>query len=106
MVPKRRGPSHAEQPLYYFRTENTRPGDILLNTNPNHWLSTTIRKATKSPISHAAICSDLGVFVEALGPGVHILALDQTATAYPESLRFLRLRADIPNATTIARMAG
>lgn len=56
--------------VYRFIESALRPGDILLSTNPTSITSWSIRAATRSPYSHAAICYRPPEFLEAIPAGV------------------------------------
>lgn len=56
--------------LYRFDIDSLLPGDVILTTNRRSLISAVIRKVTKSNFSHAAICSDPPILIEAIGPGV------------------------------------
>jgi hypothetical protein len=90
-----------------------RPGDILLTRvpmsfdDPATWASHMIQKVTKSPYSHAALCVEPGLFIEAVGTGVGRLAPIHAAARSVENIRVLRPRKDtVPqSATAIRRIA-
>lgn len=95
-----------DKPIHMFKHEESLTGDIILNTNPNGIVSIGIRKATKSPISHAAICTSPGFFIEADGHGVHRFLLDVMCVQDLGSVHYLRLKEEVPNSIAIATKAG
>jgi uncharacterized protein YycO len=92
--------------LNYVDSSKLRPGDILLSTDPDSAVSNAIRKTTRSRYSHAAIFIGNGEFVEAVGLGVHRFLVDSTAVGNRENVLFLRLKDSVPQAQSIALLAG
>lgn len=101
-------PSAAKQEAaYVFESARLLPGDIVLSTVPADLLSRTIRVATWSAFSHAAICSEPGLLVEARGLGVARVSVGRLAVRELSTLRVLRLRADsVQGAARIAATAA
>ena len=92
--------------FYCFDTTRTQPGDIILTGSPTGKNSRVIRGWTGSDFSHAGICFDSGVFVEALGMGVRRFNLARMATRSLKNVRFLRLKDEIPDREKITKKAG
>jgi hypothetical protein len=68
------------------------PGDVLLTTNPKSPLSFAIRKATKSPYSHAIICVNPPWCVESIGYGVLRFMINRFLLTEKENIRVFRLK--------------
>jgi hypothetical protein len=83
--------------LYAFNIDKVRTGDILLTRvdfslgDTSTYASKVIQRFTKSTFSHAALCIDYGMFIEAIGTGVCRLAIMATAAHKRENVRLLRL---------------
>ena len=92
--------------FYCFDTTLTQPGDIILTGSPTGKNSRIIRGWTGSDFSHAGICFDSGIFIEALGKGVRRFNLARMATRSLKNIRFLRLKDEIPDRERIAKKAG
>jgi len=96
--------------VYRFIESAIRPGDILLSTDRTAKASNLIRKATRSPYSHAAICCNPPEFLEAIGTGVSRLNVTRLFVQDKSYVAIMRLKADFQrNAETAlnaARAAG
>lgn len=92
--------------IYIFDSAKILTGDILLSTAPKSPKSAVIRRQTKADYSHAAICTEPGLFIEAIGLGVRRFAIGRMAVRERRHACLLRLRADVPNAGVISRLAG
>ena len=77
---------------FFVDPEALLPGDVLLTTNPKSPFSFAIRKATGSPYSHAILCTDPPMCVEAVGHGVLRFVISQLLIQEKDNLRVLRLR--------------
>jgi hypothetical protein len=77
------------------------PGDILLTRVPLNLLdpstltSTAIRVGSRTPFSHAALCIEPGLMIEAVGVGVCRFALAPTGVRSRSNVRLLRLNLDV-----------
>jgi hypothetical protein len=98
--------------LYALDTHRTRPGDILLTRVPMSfddqatWASHVIQKVTKSPYSHAALCIEPGLFIEAIGTGIGRLVPAQACARATENIRLLRPHPDeVPQIAAVLRRA-
>jgi hypothetical protein len=101
LTPPREFAIHSENmnsdAIYAFDIDRIRTGDILLTrvdftlADPRTYVSTIIQRFTKSPFSHAALCIDYGMFIEAIGTGVCRLAIMATGAHNRENVRLLRL---------------
>jgi uncharacterized protein YycO len=92
--------------FYCFEVTKILPGDILLTASPSGKNSKVIRKFTQSDFSHAAICTEPGIFVEAVGPGVRRVNLGRMAVRDLANAKLLRLKNEVPNYQTIAETAA
>ena len=86
-------------------------GDIVLSTDPTDTVSRLIRLSTGGKYSHAAICTRVGLLMEATTTnnwegGVRRSSIMRIVAGDPASLRILRLRQEIPNRDTIAKKAA
>ena len=84
-------PSEDEDVLYVLDPEKVLVGDIVLTTG-DRWTSWTIRTITRSPFSHAAICTRRDMLVEAQPTGVTRALVGATCSPTTENLAVLRLR--------------
>jgi hypothetical protein len=98
--------------LYALDTHRTRPGDILLTRVPMSfddqatWASHVIQKVTKSPYSHAALCIEPGIFIEAIGTGIGRLVPVQACARATENIRLLRPdKEEVPQLAAVLRQA-
>ncbi|MGC2809067.1 MAG: hypothetical protein WA303_01680 [Bradyrhizobium sp.] len=88
------------------------PGDILLTRvpfdllDPSTYAGVAIRGATLAPFSHAALCIEPGLMIEAIGTGVCRLALGQTGSRQRRNVKLLRLTLDVPDGHIIAQKAA
>ena len=88
------------------------PGDILLTRvpfdllDPSTYAGVAIRGATLAPFSHAALCIEPGLMIEAIGTGVCRLALGQTGSRQRRNVKLLRLTLDVPDGHIIAQKAS
>jgi hypothetical protein len=96
--------------IYTLESHRVRPGDILLTRVPMSfddqatWASHIIQKVTKSPYSHAALCIEPGLFIEAVGTSVARLVPARTAAHALDNIRVLRPRKDqIPQIAAVLR---
>ncbi len=99
--------------IYALDTHRVRPGDVLLTRVPMSfddkatWSSHMIQKVTKSRFSHAALCIEPGVFIEAVGTGIARLVPVQAGLKDEANICVLRLRTDsVAQATSVARRAA
>jgi hypothetical protein len=89
--------SHAIS-VYAFDIDRVMPGNILLTRvdfslkDTKSYVGAIIQRLTDSPFSHAALCIDYGMFIEAIGTGVCRLAIMATGAHKKENLRLLRLK--------------
>ncbi len=86
-------------------------GDIVLSTDPTDTVSRLIRLTTGGNYSHAAICTRVGLLMEATTTkdwegGVRRSSIMRIVAGDPASLRILRLRQEIPNRDAIAKKAA
>jgi hypothetical protein len=98
--------------VYGLDLDRVFPGDILLTRarfrvrDRSTYESKAIRLGTGGRFSHAALCIEYGLFIEAIGWGVCRLAFMQTGAREKENIQLLRLRSDAPNAPRIAQLAA
>lgn len=77
------------------------PGDILLTRvplnllDPSTFTSAGIRAGSRTPFSHAALCVEPGLMIEAVGTGVCRLALGPTGVRSRSNVKLLRLNLDV-----------
>jgi hypothetical protein len=91
--------------FYIFDPDAIQAGDILLTRAPS-LKSKTIRKVTKTPFSHAALCINYGHFIEAIGSGVCRFNIMAVGVRDKDNVRLLRLKPSVPNAEAISRTAA
>ena len=78
------------------------PADILLTRVPLNLLdtstfnSTAIQAATGAPFSHAALCIEPGLLIEAIGTGVCRLGLGQTGARSNKNVKLLKAQSRCP----------
>jgi len=114
--PITRGTSRSirKQSRHYVRLDKSRrlfgidaskleEGDVLLLATPPSATRYVIRKVTSSRFSHAAICSNAPLFVEAIGVGVCVFTIDKIVVSNPRSIRLLRVHS---RHSAVARRAG
>ncbi|WP_441238922.1 hypothetical protein [Bradyrhizobium sp. 930_D9_N1_4] len=88
------------------------PGDILLTRVPLNLLdpstltSTAIRVGSRTPFSHAALCIEPGLMIEAVGTGVCRFALAPTGVRSRSNLKLLRLNLDVVDGPWRAQLAA
>lgn len=88
------------------------PGDILLTRIPLHlfdpstFTSTAIRAASRTPFSHAALCIEPGLMIEAVGTGVCRFALAPTGVRSRSNVKLLRLNLDVVDGPWRAQSAA
>lgn len=88
------------------------PGDILLTRVPLNLLdpstltSTAIRAGSRTPFSHAALCIEPGLMIEAVGAGVCRFALAPTGVRSRSNVRLLRLNLDVVDGPWRAQSAA
>ena len=126
----RRGEAKSSIKAFVFVPRFVCPGDILLTRVPLNLLdtstfnSTAIQAATGAPFSHAALCIEPGLLIEAIGTvrrqlawpatvivvlygnGVCRLALGQTGARSNKNVKLLRLNLDVPNGPVFAQRAA
>jgi hypothetical protein len=87
-------------------------GDIVLSAaRPRDLASRLIRMSTRGNYCHAAICTRVGLLMEAKASsrgkgGVRRSSVMRIVADQPESVRVLRLRLDVPRREVIARNAA
>jgi hypothetical protein len=97
--------------VYVLNPSALEIGDIVLSTDPADLTSRLIRMSTGGNYSHAAICTRVGLLMEATTTnggkgGVRRSSVLRIVAYDPASLRVLRLRQDVPNREAIARKAA
>jgi hypothetical protein len=108
----RRGAAKPSIKAFVFVPRFVCPGDILLTRVPLNLLdtstfnSTAIQAVTGAPFSHAALCIEPGLLIEAIGTGVCRLALGQTGARSNKNVKLLRLNLDVPNGPVFAQRAA
>lgn len=115
---ERKGASRAESTapktlsVHRFVPRNVLPGDILLTKVPFKLLDTStygslaIRMSTQAPFSHAALCIEPGLMIEAVGTGVARLAFGAAGVRNSKNVKLLRLGLEVPNGLEFARRAA
>jgi hypothetical protein len=112
LTKSRRGEAKPSIKAFAFVPRFVCPGDILLTRVPLNLLdkstynSLIIRAGTRAPFSHAALCIEPGLLIEAIGTGVCRLALGQTGARSNKNVRLLRLNLDVPNGPVFAQRAA
>ncbi|SFU37952.1 hypothetical protein SAMN05192541_101610 [Bradyrhizobium arachidis] len=98
--------------VYVFDAGRVCPGDILLTRVPLKLLdhstfqSSAIQAGTRAPFSHAALCIEHGLMIEAVGAGVCRFALGATGVRSKANVKFLRLNLDVVNGPQHAQLAA
>jgi hypothetical protein len=100
-----------DQEVYLFKPEALEVGDIILSTDPTSNESRVIRWLTGGDYSHAAICTRVGLLVEATFSskgvgGVARANIMRVVADAPETLRLLRLQPGVPRRREIAEKAA
>jgi len=89
--------------LFGIDASQLEEGDVLLLATSPSATRFAIRKVTSSRFSHAAICSNAPLFVEAIGVGVCIFTIDRIAVSNPRSIKLLRVHS---RHSAVAKQAG
>jgi hypothetical protein len=106
------GPFAGPRELYFLDPASVHVGDIVLSTEPFSMDSELIKLASGGEYSHAAICTDIGMLVEANtagkrdGGAVGRINILRIAVTEPKYVRVLRLRRDTLERQKIARKAA
>jgi hypothetical protein len=88
------------------------PGDILLTRvplnllDPSTFTSMAIQKGSRTPFSHAALCIEPGLMIEAVGTGVCRFALAPTGVRSRSNVKLLRLNLDVVDGPWRAQSAA
>jgi hypothetical protein len=104
--------SQRSHTMFSFIPRLVCPGDILLTRVPfklldiSTYKSSGIQVFTSSRFSHAALCIEPGLLIEAIGTGVCRLALGQTAARARKNVQLLRLKLDVPGGPFVAQRAA
>jgi len=85
--------------LYVLDPAKVLQGDIVLTTG-DRWTSWTIRTVTRSPFSHAAICTRPDMLIEAQPTGITRALVSMTCSPTIGSLAVLRLKPGLSNVDT------
>ena len=98
--------------VYVFSARHVCPGDILLTRVPLKLLdhstfqSNAIQAGTRAPFSHAALCIEHGLMIEAVGAGVCRFALGATGVRSRANVKLLRLNLDVVHGPQRAQLAA